>query len=159
MKTFAFLMSSALCVLTLSACSEKKIEAPNERNTCFHIGYPTSGGIKFNPIKKNVQSVEYCAAEIEKLRMQMNQSGTGYVDSIDGVYNGNFIFIEGRIVRMGQSYEGFKVTMLVRTDDGRLVPPGAIAVERQTPENSGAGGLPPESKDQGVMINQDPSKN
>lgn len=121
-------LSLSAMALGLAAC-EKQITAPDETNTCFQIGYPANGQMKFNSVKKNVKSIEYCAAELDQLRMLFSRQGVPH-ETIDGAYNGSFIFIEGRYVKVStQGYDGPRFTLLVRTDDGRLVAPGAIVQE------------------------------
>jgi hypothetical protein len=130
------IMASSLAAAMLgglSACEDpNKVKAPTERNTCYHIGYPLDANgkklIKFNPVKTDVASIELCAAALETLRMTMTRQGVLH-ETIDGAYNGNFLFIEGRFISMATSYEGHRITLLVKTNDGRLVVPGAIVVE------------------------------
>lgn len=124
-----------LAIVGLASCEDKSLLAPDDANGCYYIGYPNAGVPKFNLIKKNVKSVEYCAAELDQLRMLSNlRPGKGR-DTIDGAYNGNFIFIEGRYIRMSQTYNGSRFPLLVRTNDGRLVVPGSI-VEDAPVDNS-----------------------
>ena len=118
----------------VSACSEPTLKAPDERNTCYHIGYPKGSKPRFNVIKKDVKSIEYCAVELEQLRMEFSRQGVP-TTSINGAYNGSFLFIEGRFIRMGQTYDGPTFTLLVKTDDGRLVKPGSIVQEAPASDN------------------------
>ena len=121
-----------LCLM--AGCSEPTLQAPDEHNTCFHIGYPKGSKPRFNVIKKDIKSIEYCAVELEQLRMEFARQGVP-ATSINGAYNGNFLFIEGRFIRMGRTYDGPTFTLLVKTDDGRLVKPGTIVQDEPFSDN------------------------
>ena len=109
-----------LCLM--AGCSEPTLQAPDEHNTCFNV------------IKKDIKSIEYCAVELEQLRMEFARQGVP-ATSINGAYNGNFLFIEGRFIRMGRTYDGPTFTLLVKTDDGRLVKPGTIVQDEPFSDN------------------------
>jgi hypothetical protein len=132
-KSFIYLGVLALgATLGLTGC-EEKVQSPGERNVCYHIGYPKDAPMKFNVVKKDVPSVEQCAAALEVLRMTLSSQGM-LLERIDGAYNNNFLFIEGRFVKFATTYEGPRVTLLVKTNDGRLVVPGAVVVDEAPPE-------------------------
>lgn len=114
--------------LSLTDCTKPGILAPDEPGTCFHIGYPANGKPRFNVVKRNVKAIEYCAAALDELRMQISRAGMPK-NSIDGAYGGSFIFIQGRYIRVSKDYDGASYLLMVRTDDGRLVAPGTIVVD------------------------------
>jgi hypothetical protein len=118
--------------MTLSACGGEQLAAPSDRNACYRMAQIEGEEIRFNLVAEDLQSIEFCAAELEKARMELVRSGVGG-DTISGTYNGQFLFIDRRGVFTAQRYDGVRYMLLVRYPGGFIVP-GAIP-----PEVSGAG--------------------
>lgn len=126
---------AAVVAATLLTGCQERLKAPTDKGVCFHIGHPKSGKPSFNPLADNVPSVEHCAVHLYNRRMELMLTGTaGSVT--EGVYQGNFLFVDDRFVQMAPTYEGIRITLLVKTSDGRLVAPGTIVQEqpRERPE-------------------------
>jgi len=117
----------ALAAAGLSGCKER-VKAPAVSGTCYYIGYPKSGGLKFNELSKNEPDLEHCAVRLYNARMDMMATRTAGAQTI-GAYNGVFLFASGREVRYSQHYEGPVFPLLVKAPDGRLVAPGSVVQE------------------------------
>ena len=117
-------VSVAAAGLALSAC-EKQIKAPFEKGVCFHVATNKDKTLRFNPVERNVPSMEQCAATLEGMRIRFLRMGSPN-RSLTGSYQGSFIFVEKQGIYLGQSYDGARFMSLVRTGDGRLAVPGAI---------------------------------
>jgi hypothetical protein len=117
-------LSLAAAGLALSGC-EKQIKAPFEQGVCFHVGVNKDKSLRFNPVARNVTSMELCAAELEGMRVRFVRMGSSS-RTLTGAYQGQFIFLEKEGIYLGQSYNGARFMSLVRTGDGRLAVPGAI---------------------------------
>ncbi|MGA9658688.1 MAG: hypothetical protein WBQ60_06285 [Asticcacaulis sp.] len=128
-KTLGLLVLSAL---TLSACTPR-VKAPRDQGTCYFIGHPKSGEIKFNVLSRNEPDVEHCAVRLYNARMGMMQTNT-QGEYTAGAYQGNFLFATGREVRFAQHYEGTSFPLLVKAPDGRLVAPGSV-VQQEAPSS------------------------
>lgn len=124
-NTVSFLGLSLIGLLALAGC-EKKIEAPFDKGVCYHAVEKDDGTIQYNKIADNQPNIENCAARLEEVRQSFLRLGSNR-RTIMGAYNGSFIFIEGRVIKMATHYNGPRITLLIRTDDGRLVTPGAVA--------------------------------
>jgi len=118
-------MTLGAAVLAAAGC-EKPLKAPVERAACWHMVGKIEAGVKFNKLPGSYQSLEYCAAAIEMVRLQ------GGRQQINGAYQGQFLFISSRGIYVGQRVDGPRYLALVHTGDGRLVIPGAI-VRPQAP--------------------------
>ncbi|WP_419255379.1 hypothetical protein ACN2C6_07970 [Caulobacter sp. ErkDOM-YI] len=114
--------------LALTAC-EKQIKAPFEKGVCFHVATNKDKTLRFNPVERNVASMEQCAATLEGMRIRFVRMGSPN-RNLTGSYQGSFIFLEKEGIYLGQTYDGARFMSLVRTGDGRLAVPGAI---RQAP--------------------------
>jgi hypothetical protein len=110
--------------LALSAC-EKQIKAPFEKGVCFHVATNKDKTLRFNPVERNVPSMEQCAATLEGMRIRFMRMGSPN-RTLTGSYQGSFIFVEKEGIYLGQTYDGARFMSLVRTGDGRLAVPGAI---------------------------------
>ncbi|UDF04655.1 hypothetical protein [Asticcacaulis sp. AND118] len=130
MKPVLWIMAGAACV-ALAGCGPAPLKGPKERNVCFHVGFPKDQPPKFNVIKKDVPSLEYCAAHLDALRIKFLSMGSPRKEIV-GVYNGTFLWSDGRGVKIGQSYEGARIPLLTKAPDGRLVVPGAFEVPEKT---------------------------
>jgi hypothetical protein len=109
--------------LALAAC-EQPVKAPLGRGQCYHMVSQGSSDAeraepKFNQLPGYYQSLEYCAAGLEQVRL------TGMRGEINGAYQGQFVWINRRGIYVSQGYEEPRYLALVRTGDGRLVVPGA----------------------------------
>ena len=120
--------SVAAAGLALTAC-EKQIKAPFEKGVCFHVATNKDKTLRFNPVERNVESMEQCAATLEGMRIRYVRMGSPN-RNLTGSYQGSFIFLEKEGIYLGQTYDGARFMSLVRTGDGRLAVPGAI---RQAP--------------------------
>jgi hypothetical protein len=111
----------ALGALLLLAACAKEVEAPLERGACWHMVPAAEKGQapKFNKLPGEYESLEFCAAGLEMVRLQ------GARQEITGAYQGRFVFATSRGIFVGQTLEGSRYMSLVRTRDGRLVIPGA----------------------------------
>ncbi|MFT4090371.1 MAG: hypothetical protein QM645_06540 [Asticcacaulis sp.] len=113
----------------LSACDTNRLVAPKDRSVCYHVGFPKDQAPKFNVVEKDVPSIEYCAAYLDKLRIDFLRMGSPRTNLV-GTYQGTFLFVDSRGVRTGQTYEGPRFVLLVKAPDGRLVMPGTIVQEK-----------------------------
>ena len=115
----------AACALILGGC-EKKIDAPIEAGVCWQMIPLTGGKVKFNKVASNRTSLEACAASLEGVRERFMALGSSQEDMI-GAYQGNYLFLGRNGVFTSTSLEGARWPALVRTSDGRLAPPSAVA--------------------------------
>ncbi|PTS90409.1 MULTISPECIES: hypothetical protein [unclassified Caulobacter] len=123
-RPFLIALSLAAAGLALSGC-EKQIKAPFEQGVCFHVGVNKDKTLRFNPVARNVTSMELCAAELEGMRVRFVRMGSPN-RTLTGSYQGSFIFLEKEGIFLGQTYDGPRFMSLVRTGDGRLAVPGAV---------------------------------
>ena len=117
--------AALLAALVVSAC-EKKIEAPFDKGVCWHMIPLTGGKVKFNKLSENRPNLESCAASLEGMRERFLGLGGGQEDII-GAYQGSFLFLGRTGVFTSTSLEGARWPALVRTSDGRLAIPSAVA--------------------------------
>jgi hypothetical protein len=121
---------AALTIAMVSAAAlagcEKKIEAPYDRGVCWHMVPLTGGQVKFNVLSRNRPSLESCAASLEGMRERFLGLG-GSQEDIIGAYQGNFLFLGRTGVFTSTSLTGARWPALVRTSDGRLAIPSAVA--------------------------------
>lgn len=109
--------------LALSACSGG-VKPPAERGVCFHV-VREGEEVRFNRLAEDQQSIEYCAARLEEMRLRFLSLG-GNNREVVGAYNGQYIFVDRAGVSFAQSLDGGRFFALARTGDGRLAVPGAI---------------------------------
>ena len=107
----------------LAGC-EQAVQAPRDPGVCWHV-VTKDGTTRFNRVSTNQPSLEYCAAALERMRRRFMGLGGGRSEVI-GAYQGRFIFLEPSGIKTGKSFKGNRYMALVRTADGRLVPPGAV---------------------------------
>lgn len=113
--------------VALTGC-EKELKAPVADDICYFIGHPPGAKEpKFNPVARNVPSIEKCAVELFTVRTNMRVTGTAGPVT-EGAYNGSFLFVNNTTVEMAPKYEGIRMTLLVKAGN-KLVQPGAIVVE------------------------------
>jgi hypothetical protein len=122
------LIVSAACMAAagLAACSSST-RAPDERGVCYHL-VQEGEDVRFNVLAEDVESIEFCAARLEEMRLNFLRLG-GSVTEIAGADQGQFIFIQREGVYFGQTLEGGRFFALARTGDGRLAIPGVIQRE------------------------------
>ena len=108
-----------LATAALAAC-EKQVQPPRARGKCFHMVGAEGQPPKFNDLPGHYKSLEYCAAALERVRLN------GARQRITGAYQGQFIFAQARGIFVGQTLTGPRYLALLRTGDGKLAPPGAI---------------------------------
>jgi hypothetical protein len=125
LRLSAFPILAAAAALGLSAC-EKKIEAPYDRGVCWHMVLLTGGKVKFNKLSENRPSLESCAASLEGMRERFLGLGSTQEDII-GAYQGNFLFLGRTGVFTSTTLTGARWPALVRTNEGRLAIPSAVA--------------------------------
>ena len=121
----AALVLAAASAAALAGC-ERKIEAPYDKGVCFHMVPLTGGKVKFNVLSRNRPSLESCAASLEGMRERFLGLG-GSDENIIGAYQGNFLFLGRTGVFTSTSLTGARWPALVRTSDGRLAIPSAVA--------------------------------
>ena len=109
----------------LAGC-EEQIKPPFEQGVCFHVATNKDKTLRYNPVARNVPSMEECAATLEGMRIRFVRLGQSNNQGMVGAYQGSFIFIEKEGIYLGQTYDGPRFMSLVRTGDGRLAIPGAI---------------------------------
>jgi len=119
----AALIAAAYC---LSACA-RRVEAPLDAGVCWHAVPLKDGGMRFNRLADHVANIESCAASLEGMRLRFLAIG-GQAREIMGAYQGEFIFLQREGVFVGQTLTGARYLALVRTGDGRLAMPGAVAM-------------------------------
>ena len=130
-RTIAVAVAALAAVAGLSGCI-KRLKAPDEAGTCYMIGHPKAGEVKFNVISKGEPDLEHCAVRLYNLRMDFLRTGTAG-DVTEGAYSGSFLFVDNHEVRFSQHYESPSFPLLVKAPDGRLVQPGSIVEEDDTP--------------------------
>ena len=93
-------------------------------NAKGQTGGVASGGYRFFVLKRNVADLEHCAAALDGMRIRFLALG-GSIHEVAGVYQGEYLFVDGRGVFSSTTVQGASFPLLRRTDDGRLVPPSA----------------------------------
>jgi len=125
LRPAALALAAAVSAVALTGC-EKKIEAPYDKGVCWHLVPLTGGKVKFNKVSENRPNLESCAASLEGMRERFLGLG-GNQEDLVGAYQGNFLFLGRTGVFTGTNLNGARWPALVRTSDGRLAPPSAVA--------------------------------
>ena len=120
------LVAASAMALGAVACSSST-RAPSEPGVCHHV-VQDGEEVRFNVLAEDVESIEFCAARLEEMRLNFLRMG-GSTSEVMGAYQGQFIFIEREGVYFGQTLEGGRFFALARTGDGRLAIPGVIQRE------------------------------
>ncbi len=109
-----------------AACSSGP-EAPSAPRVCYHYGNPGVAGEepRFNEVAQDIESLEYCAAQLEVMRLSFLRMGGSNRDIV-GAYGGQFIFIDRQGVWAAKDFEGGRFFVMTRSGDGRLLAPSAI---------------------------------
>jgi hypothetical protein len=117
----------AACMLasSLAACGQK-VEAPFNKGVCWHMVTLAGGKVKFNVLSQNRPNLESCAASLEGMRERFLALGGNQQDLI-GAYQGSFLFLGNTGVFTSTTLDGARWPALVRTSDGRLAIPSAVA--------------------------------
>jgi hypothetical protein len=121
----AVLALAAASAAVLAGCGQR-IEAPADRGVCWHVVPLTGGKVQFNKLSENRPSLESCAASLEGMRERFLGLG-GTNQDIVGAYQGNFLFLGNTGVFTSKTLDGGRYPALVRTTDGRLAIPSAVA--------------------------------
>jgi hypothetical protein len=116
--------AAALGLAATSAACAPQVKAPADRGVCWHMVMQKSGPPKYFSLGSNVPDLEHCAAALEAMRLRFLSLG-GSVHEVQGAYQGQFLFDDQRGVFTSAQFDGMPFPFLVRTGDGRLVPPGA----------------------------------
>jgi hypothetical protein len=119
------LILGLLVALAVAGCA-KRTYPPGDPGVCFHAVTGPEGGLKFNKLSADVPNLETCAANLEAMRIRFLRMG-GNKQEIMGAYQGNFIFLQRQGIFTAPSLESNRYLVLVRTGDGRLAIPGAVA--------------------------------
>jgi hypothetical protein len=120
----AVLGGLALIPPLLAACDNSP-RPPGDSGVCYQYVIPRPGQHRFNVLSKNTPSLEACASALEAMRLHFLMIG-GNQTSLTGAYQSKFIFLEPDGIFTADSLNGASYIALVRTNDGRLVRPGAI---------------------------------
>ena len=115
----------AFASLLVTACG-KRVEAPLDAGVCWHVVPLKDGTFRFNRLTDHRPNIESCAGALEGMRLRFLGLGGG-MREITGAYQGNFIFLQPEGVFISQSLTGNRYLALVRTEDGELVPEGAVS--------------------------------
>jgi hypothetical protein len=118
------LLLAGLTGLALAGCSHS-VEAPTDPGVCWHMVQDKAGQYRFNKVADHVQNVEYCAAQLERMRIHFLALG-GTNREVVGAYQGQFIFVQKEGIMSADKLDGIPYTLLVRSGDGRLVNPSAM---------------------------------
>lgn len=113
--------------LGLAGC-EKPVEPPGTPLVCYHAIPMTDGTIKYNKLGGSTPNLETCAANLEAMRIRFLRLG-GDQREIMGAYQGSFLFLQKEGIFTSPTLKSGRYLALVRTGDGRLAIPGAVAQE------------------------------
>jgi len=111
--------------LGLQGC-RSQIQPPTNPGVCYHLASMVKDEPQFNVVAGNVPDMEHCAAQLEAMRVRFLSLG-GNARDIVGAYQGNFLFLGRTGVFTATSLTGARWPALVRTSDGRLAIPSAVA--------------------------------
>ncbi len=121
----------------LASCQKAGPKAPLDTGVCYQVGFPASGDVKYNVVARNQPSIEYCAAQLFKLRLEFLKQGVSR-KIIYGAYQGNFLFVDAKLVKFSRTLDGRRMTLLVKHPrEDRLIVPGSIVEDRTPPQPSG----------------------
>ena len=126
--------------VALAGC-DKNPKAPDVRNACYHAAPQKDGTVKFYKIADNDQSMYYCAAQLDEIRYRFMALGSNR-DSITGLYNGTYLFLDAAGLSTSQAYDGGRYYAATRGEDGRLI------IDGKVPQPGATSG--------GIMITQNP---
>ena len=119
------LTAAVASTVALSGCYLNEPKPPMSTGVCYSMIRNKQGAYKFNVVAKNVGDLEHCAANLEAMRIKfLSLGGSRY--EVWGVYQGQYIYINGAGLYSSQFVNGPQYPLLVRTGDGRLARPGAV---------------------------------
>ena len=124
-RSFSIAAAVVGLAVALSGCA-KKIEAPYDKGVCWHAVPLKNGTVRFNKLSVNQPSLEYCAGQLEAMRLKFVGLG-GSSENLMGAYQGSFIFLLPEGVFVSQTFDGPRYIALVRTGDGKLTAVGAAS--------------------------------
>ena len=122
--SIALLALAALCAPALCACAPE-VEAPADVGVCWHMVAAKGGKVKFFKLSEHQPNLEHCASNLEAMRLHFLSLGGGNQE-VDGAFQGQFLFVDQRGIFTAEGLDKTPYLALVRTDDGRLVVPGAM---------------------------------
>lgn len=127
-------LAPCLAALTVGAiglvgCAKQTQVAENEAGVCYTLSQKADGTLVYHSIKTGLTQMEQCAAALELMRRNYLALGGGNEETM-GAYGDHFIFLMKDGIYMGKTLEGDRYPALVRTNDGRLVIPGAVVQQR-----------------------------
>lgn len=124
MRKMLLALALGAASLALSACDNGP-KAPSDVGVCYYIHINPDGTQKINVVKRDVKSIEFCAAELEGMRVRFLRLGGGNRELI-GAYQGSYLVLRPAGIFRMERWNGAQYLMLVRTGDGRLAQPGAV---------------------------------
>ena len=111
----------------LAGCAPR-LEAPRDREVCWHLVKDDAGKPKFNRLADHQPTLERCAVQLEVMRLQFRALGATQNESV-GAYQGQFLFLQRTGVFTSETIDGYRYPFLIRTGDGRLAVPGAVQAQ------------------------------
>lgn len=123
------LAAAAIGALGLSGCAKHTEVAQNEAGVCYTLSQKADGTLVYHSVKTGLTQMEQCAAALELMRRNYLALGGSNEETL-GAYGGRFIFLMKDGIYMGQTLEGDRYLALLRTNDGRLVMPGAVVQQQ-----------------------------
>jgi hypothetical protein len=121
-KIGVLVLATALAGASLGGCA-KEVTPPGEAGVCYHLVQPKGSPLRFVPVAKNIATLEDCAAQLERIRMNFLHMG-GSIHEIAGAYADQFIFIDTGGIEVSTSLDGPRYEKMDRTPSGKLVRPG-----------------------------------
>lgn len=121
----AALASLGLAALALGACGDAGPAAPTDVGVCWHM-VREKGEYRFNKVAANQPQLEHCAARLEEMRLRFLRLGGSSADIV-GAYQGRFLFLQKEGVLSAAKFSATPYLVMIRTGDGRLAIPGAVA--------------------------------
>jgi hypothetical protein len=122
----AALAAAAIALVGLAglAACKPAIEAPADKGVCWHMVRGKKGEVPtYHKVADNVPNLESCALDLEAMRTRFLRMGGSHL-TIDGAYQGNFIFIERAGVFSSSTLDGAAYIALPRARDGGLIVQG-----------------------------------
>jgi len=126
-----------LLLLSLAACGRS--EAPMDDGVCWRAQFDAAGAPRFTRLASGVGSLETCAVLLEGRHLQG-------ASSIDGAFQGYFIFVDPDAITSARHVRGFRypifqppqraqvdrdLARLMKQNGGRLPDAGQLTLERR----------------------------
>lgn len=120
----ALLPLLATVALALPGCAPS-ITAPQDPGVCWHMVEGKTKGEKptYHKVAEAVPNLESCALDLEAMRTRFLRMGGGHT-SIEGAFQGMFLYVERGGVYSSQTLNGATYLALPRSPDGGLVVQG-----------------------------------